>query len=244
MSKIRWERPHKASVLPFKPGFYASASPSSDTLELSIMGDIGNTGYGGGITADSIKRAIDNAPSSVTHCSLVINSVGGCAVEGIACFGVLRDSGLHVSAKVLGIAASAASVVMCAASDIRLSLGSLVMVHNAWGVCQGFATDMKKQAEVLQTISGSMAKIYADRTGLSIAECQKLQDEETWMSSPEAMQLGFCDGLCCDDDTGNTDDDDDDSDDDNKKEEEAFAMARQSPLLSFYARVPDRLRKR
>ncbi len=95
------------------------------------------------------------------------------------------------------------------------------MIHNPWTVSLGDAREMRKTAEVLDKIGGSLVGIYAARTGESREEIQRLMDEESWFDATEAEEIGFADA---------TED----------RETEAPAAFD----LSVFSRVPDRLAAR
>ncbi len=52
--------------------------------------------------------------------------------EGTAIYNLLREYEGHVTVKVLGIAASAASIIAMAGDDIQIGRGAFLMIHNCW----------------------------------------------------------------------------------------------------------------
>lgn len=69
-----------------------------------------------------------------------INSPGGDMFEGLAIYNLLREYQGKVTVKVLGIAASAASVIAMAGDDIQIGRGAFLMIHNCWVVAMGSHT--------------------------------------------------------------------------------------------------------
>ena len=120
-----------------------------------------------------------------------INSPGGVAHEGIAVYNLLKP--YEPSVEVLGLAASAASVIAMAGKTIHVAKGAELMIHDAWGIALGNAETMAKMSADLEHVSESLALIYAERTGKEPEEMRALMKAETWMRDAEAIALGFAD---------------------------------------------------
>jgi len=75
--------------------------------------------------------------------------------------------------------------------------GTMLMIHNPWSMVGGTSDDMRKEAEVLDTIAGEMAKLYADASGgkLSAKDAEKLMDAETWLTAEQAVEIGLADAI-------------------------------------------------
>jgi ATP-dependent protease ClpP protease subunit len=122
-----------------------------------------------------------------------INSPGGDMFEGIAIYNLLRAHPAKVTVEVLGWAASAASIIAMAGDNIRMGLGSFMMVHNAWGMVVGNRHDMRDAADLFDGFDAAIADIYEARTGMKRADIEKLMDAETFMGPSEAVKNGFAD---------------------------------------------------
>lgn len=148
---------------------------------------------GGGITAKKVAsqlRAIGDRPVEVQ-----INSPGGDMFEGIAIYNVLREHPQPITIKVMGMAASAASIITMAADRIEIGAASFLMIHNCWVVAVGNRHDMAETAEWLAPFDQAMVDLYAARTGQKAAEIAKWMDAETFMSGSQAIDRGFADAL-------------------------------------------------
>src|SRR5258707_1945466 len=137
------------------------AQAKAGELELYVYDVIGADMFGEGITAASFTSAITDA-GDISKITVRVNSPGGDAFEGLAIFNVLRGVGKPVNVLVDGLAASAASIVAMAGDTITMGEGSLMMIHNALCIAFGNAADMRKSADVLDTVSGSIADVYAN----------------------------------------------------------------------------------
>ena len=124
--------------------------------------------------------------------TIEINSVGGLCIPGFAIANSIKNSQAHVVAHVTGLAASMASVVMCACDEIQLEEGGFVMMHNPWSWAEGDADELRKEAEVLDTMkAGIMAFYRAKFPGKSDEEISGLMDAETWMTGMDALRAGL-----------------------------------------------------
>jgi membrane-bound ClpP family serine protease len=113
--------------------------------------------------------------------------------EGIAIYNLLRDHPAKVTVEVMGWAASAGSIIAMAGDEIRMGLGTFMMVHNAWGVVVGNRHDMRDGADLFDGFDSAIADIYEARTGMDRAAIVKLMDAETFMGPSEAVANGFAD---------------------------------------------------
>jgi ATP-dependent Clp protease, protease subunit len=148
---------------------------------------------GGGVTAKKVAaqlRAIGDRPVEVQ-----INSPGGDMFEGLAVYNVLREHSQEVTIKVMGMAASAASIIAMAGDRVEIGAASFLMIHNCWVVAAGNRHDMAEVAAYLAPFDQAMADVYAARSGRDAAEVAKWMDAETWLSGSLAIERGFADAL-------------------------------------------------
>jgi len=152
---------------------------------------------GGGITAKKVAaqlRAIGDRPAEVQ-----INSPGGDMFEGIAIYNVLREHPQQITIKVMGMAASAASIIAMAGDQIEIGAASFMMIHNCWVLAVGNRHDMAETAGWLEPFDRAMADVYAARTGQDRAAVEGWMDAETYMSGSTAVERGFADALLASD---------------------------------------------
>ena len=125
---------------------------------------------------------------------IYINSGGGAVFAGNEIYSAIRAYKGRVKIHVTGLAASAASVIMCAAeSDI--SPTAMVMIHNVSSYAEGNYMDFQHESEVLRTASRALCAAYVEKTGKSEEEMQKLMDKEKWFTAQEAVDMGLCDEI-------------------------------------------------
>ncbi|WJJ94004.1 head maturation protease, ClpP-related [Neopusillimonas aromaticivorans] len=160
---------------------------------ISVYDAIGESWDGSGVTAKRIGAALRSiGPKDVT---VNINSPGGDFFEGVAIYNLLREHPAKVTVRVMGLAASAASVIAMAGDEILMGDGSFIMIHNAWAVAIGNRHDMLAASEQLAPFDAAMADVYAARTGMSAKDTAAMMDKETWIGARQAVEDGFATGM-------------------------------------------------
>jgi ATP-dependent Clp protease protease subunit len=124
-----------------------------------------------------------------------INSPGGDCVAASQIYSMLMDYKGNITVKIDGIAASAASVIAMAGTEVLMAPTALMMVHNPLTVVIGDSEEMQKAIDMLGEVKESIINAYEIKTGLSRAKLSHLMDAESWLSAHKAIELGFADGL-------------------------------------------------
>lgn len=128
---------------------------------------------------------------------LHLNSPGGSVFDGLAIMAALRDHKAKVTAKVDGMAASAASFILQAADVRQISRNAQVMIHDAKAYAGGNAAQMRKAADLLDRISNEIADIYAVRSGQGTVESWRaiMVAGDEWYNGNEALEAGLVDAV-------------------------------------------------
>jgi len=132
----------------------------SDEAEVMLYDEVGGW-YGA--TADQFIADLRGV--TAPNLRVRINSPGGSVFEGIAIANALRSHPANVTCQVDGIAASIASVIAMAGDRVEMAPNTMVMIHEASGLCMGNAADMAEMEELLDLISDNIADAYAARAG-------------------------------------------------------------------------------
>lgn len=169
-----------------------SAADDADNT-VSILDPIGEDWFGDGVTAKRISAALRNIGKKDVVVS--INSPGGDYFEGLAIYNLLREHPAKVTVKIVGIAASAASVIAMAADEVQIARAGFIMIHNTWVVAKGDRHALRDVADWLEPFDVTATDIYAARTGLHENEIGRMLDRETWIGGAEAVEKGFADSL-------------------------------------------------
>ncbi|MGU7882119.1 head maturation protease, ClpP-related [Burkholderia sp. AW50-3] len=180
------------------------AATGDDVGGITINGAIGETWDGAGVTSNRIAGALRTIGAGVPVV-VNLNSPGGDFFEGVAIYNLLRQHDAEVTVNVMGLAASAASVIAMAGDKILMGDGAFLMIHNAWSVAVGNRHDFIAAAETLAPFDDAMASLYAKRSGMSKAEAAALMDKETWISADQAVKNGMATGLLDDTETSKGD---------------------------------------
>lgn len=167
---------------------------ASDRPTISIFGYIGDDGEGGGITTARIAGALRSVAGKPI--TVEINSPGGNYFEGVAAYNLLRRHDAHVRVEVVGIAASAASVIAMAGDEIVIAPNAEIMIHEARGLFYGTKSEMRGAWETLAHIDTAMCETYSARSGRPVAEFEAMiAGQDVFLRGQEAIDAGLADGL-------------------------------------------------
>jgi ATP-dependent protease ClpP protease subunit len=162
--------------------------PKGATNELMLYGVIGD--YWSYLDAQSVIERV-KAMGDVAEIVVRINSGGGYLFEGLAIFNYLANHPARIIVRVDGLAASMASVIAMAGDVISIPENAFLMIHNPWNIVAGNADDLRREADLLDQMKGSLVSIYAEVTGIEREEIARMMDEETWLNGVQALELGF-----------------------------------------------------
>ena len=128
--------------------------------------------------------------------SLYINSPGGSVTAGLAILDTMNHIKPDVSTMCVGLAASAASVILSAgAKGKRFALpNSEIMIHQPWAEgLGGQATDIEIRAKHIIKTREILNKILSKNTGKALEQIEKDVDRDFFMSADEAKKYGILD---------------------------------------------------
>ena len=165
-----------------------SNAADPDEAEVMLYDEIGGW-YGA--TADQFIADLRGVSSP--NLRVRINSPGGSVFEGIAIANALRSHPGNVIIQVDSVAASIASVIAMAGDRIEMAPNSMLMIHEASGVCLGNAADMEEMAQLLALISDNIADAYAAKAGGTRDQWREAMRAETWYLPDSAVTAGLAD---------------------------------------------------
>lgn len=178
----------------WNPGIRAAVGDGAGESSISIFDVIGYDWWTGeGVTAKAVAAALRALGGGDVVVN--INSPGGDYFEGLAIYNLLREHKGRVTVRILGIAASAASVIAMAGDEVQIARAGFLMIHNAWVCACGDKNQLRETADWLAPFDATAADIYAVRTGLSTADLAVMLDKETWIGGAEAVEKGFAEAL-------------------------------------------------
>jgi ATP-dependent protease ClpP protease subunit len=176
----------------------------SDDNSISVFDVIGADWYGDGVTASRIAAALRSIGGA--DVTVNINSPGGDMFEGLAIYNLLREYEGKVTVKVLGLAASAASIIAMAGDEVQIGRGAFLMIHNCWVYAMGNRHDLQQIAADMVPFDKAMNDIYSARTGLDADTIYAMMDAETYIGGSDAVEKGFADRLLSADEIADGDD--------------------------------------
>tara|TARA_B100001115_G_C15800294_1_gene395709 strand:+ start:37 stop:639 length:603 start_codon:yes stop_codon:yes gene_type:complete len=129
--------------------------------------------------------------------SLYINSPGGVVSAGLAIYDTMQFIKPDVSTLCLGMAASAASLLLTAgAKGKRRALpNATVMIHQVLGGYQGQNADIQIHAQETLRVSSVVNDVLARHTGQPISVIEKDTDRDNFMTAEQAIEYGLIDEI-------------------------------------------------
>lgn len=188
------------------PKFWNMASVSDSEGEITLYGDVvsqqpvdwwtGEPEPGLYITPEGFMEDLA-AVKDKSKITVKLNSCGGDLYTGIAIHNALKALSGEVNVVVEGIAASAASVIMCAGDTVTVYPGSLIMIHGVSVMLWDYMNiqDMKQLMKGMDASERAVAEIYNAKTGIDTDTLRGMMTKETWFTGREALEKGFADAL-------------------------------------------------
>lgn len=172
--------------------YYAPAASAGETATIQIFDQIGEDWFGGGGLSgkqfSDVLNEVGNGPLLVE-----INSPGGNVWDGLSIYNQLRGRRAPVTTRVVGIAASIASIIALAGDKVEMADAALMMIHDPSGMASGTSEDMRKMADALDQHAEVLVGVYAKKTGKSPESIRAAMKAETWFTTPEAIAFGLVD---------------------------------------------------
>lgn len=141
---------------------------------------------------------------TTSNLELLINSYGGSVTSAMAMSAMIKRHEGDTVSTVVGIAASAATIVALSCDFVQMDRDALFMIHNAWTWAAGEAAELRKTADLLDKMSNQIQNIYVakilskhheedkDETNEKV---KSLMANESWLTADEALELGLIDAI-------------------------------------------------
>ncbi|CYU88267.1 Clp protease ClpP [Streptococcus suis] len=134
-------------------------------------------------------------PDNGEDIEIHINSGGGSVFAGSEIFTALKSYSGKKVVKIVGLAASAASVIAMAGDVIEMSPTAQMMIHNVSSFASGDHTALRKEADVIEAMNQSIANAYIIKSGKSMDELLDLMGDTTWFTAQKAVSFGLADSV-------------------------------------------------
>lgn len=171
-----------------KTWFTITDKASEAAAEIDIFDEIGLWG----VTPKDFAAALKAVPTD-RNISLRINSPGGSVFDGFAIYNLIAERREKVVTNVIGLAGSMASIVMLAGKRVIAAENATIMIHNPMAMAWGESDEMRKMADLLDKLRGTLVNTYANKTGKKDEEIIEAMNATTWFTAKEAKDWGLVD---------------------------------------------------
>lgn len=169
---------------------YYSLVTENNEASIDIYGDITSWEWlESDVSSYTLAKEIEGLDVDVIN--VYINSYGGEVAEGLAIYNQLKRHKAKIKTYDDGFACSAASVIFMAGDERIMANSSLLMIHNVWMYTAGNANQLRKQADVLDTITQASINAYMNCVNITEDELKEMLDNETWIAPADALEMGF-----------------------------------------------------
>jgi ATP-dependent protease ClpP protease subunit len=177
--------------------FWNFINNGGDSAELQLFGTISSEEDWWSDDCVTYRNFINelNGLGNKKNINVLIQSSGGDVFAANAIYNALVANSATITATVIGLCASAATIILQAASTRRIAKNGVVMAHNPSVTLRGSyqSEDLIKLAEVTDKVKESIMSVYRDRLGKTDKEIEDLMNAESWFVGQEAVDNGFCD---------------------------------------------------
>ena len=176
-----------------------------EEAELVLYGEIANSSwYEDDVTPKQFAE--DLKALGGKDLKLRINSPGGDVFAAQAIYNQLKSYTGNITACIDGMAASAATIITCAADKVVMPSNGIFMIHNPMCIVMGYmdVPKLKKMTDRLTVVKQTIVNVYMKKCkNVSESKLNKLMDAETWMNADEALDYGFVDEVDADEQVNN-----------------------------------------
>jgi ATP-dependent Clp protease protease subunit len=167
---------------------------------VDIYGEISSVEFWGDEATPSQFIEDLNNLGAVSEIEIFIFSNGGDPFAALAMYSEIKRRSEKVSVYIVGIAASAATLITCAGDPVYIDETAMMMVHNPGQLlCFAMlnAQEARELADELDQIREPMITAYSKKSSKSREEIIALMDGEnkkgTWLTASQAIEFGLAD---------------------------------------------------
>lgn len=128
-----------------------------------------------------------------TEAEFVLKSAGGNVDEGDAIYNFIQNLEIPTTAIIEKAYSITAKIARACDTKIVLEGENRVMIHFAWAKVEGKAEKLEMMASILREKEDEFASFYSAELDVDNDTIRALLDNETMLSSKEAVELGFAD---------------------------------------------------
>lgn len=161
-----------------------------------------------GTTANQVKNFLEQHKNQ--EVTIAVSSPGGYIDDGLAIMEYIKAHG-KCNMVIIGMTASAATILCMKAKSVRIARGSMMLIHNSSQMLDVWTSANKEkideiikafqhEREQLDTIDKCLADIYSMKNGKTIEENLEMMSKEKWLTAKDALDFGLVDSILDDDD--------------------------------------------
>lgn len=169
--------------------WYSIQAKGGDVADVLIYDEIGAWGTSAKMFAEDFNGI------KAKTINLRLNTPGGDVFDGLAIYNTIKNHPSQVVVHIDGLAASMGSIIALAGDEVRIAKNGYMMIHNPWTIAAGDSGDLRKQADMMDKLTGTMAQTYAEATGKTPEEMKQYMSDETWFDASEALAMGLVDSI-------------------------------------------------
>ncbi len=171
-------------------------SPDTKSVDLLIYGAIPSfdeDSWKMKNSAESFVKEFRALEKDYDRINIHINSPGGSLYHAFPIFNAIVNSKKDIHTYNDGLAASAGGLLLLAGKKVHSAKNGILMIHNSQGWAYGSAENMRSVASTLDTYDNAIAKLFAERTGMTEAEVKEkyLNYKDHWLDAEQAKKAGF-----------------------------------------------------
>lgn len=161
---------------------------------LLLYGEVGDWSE---VSAREVVTRLLELTSTYNKIDIRINSGGGEVYCGLAIYEALRNSTADLTIYIDGIAASMAAIIALCGKPLYMSPYARLMLHNVSGGSWGNSKELRRVAEEMEQLQGTLAKMIAGRLGKTPEEIEAtyFDGEDHWLTAQECLAMGLIDGI-------------------------------------------------
>ena len=174
--------------------FFNAVATGNGHVSIMLYGPIGGDA---GINPERIVSELAYLSQEYPNIDVHINSMGGEVFAGIAIYNALKECPSNVNIYVDGLAASIAGIIALCGKPLNMSRYSRLMLHSVSGSCKGGVEDMRKCADLIDGLEGTLADMISKKCQMSpdYVKATYFDGKDHWFTAEEALQMRLCDNI-------------------------------------------------
>ncbi len=184
----------EGNAQPYQP-FWTIRNAEGDSGEIQVEfdGPISEFSWWGDEVTPALFKDELYSKGKGNPVTVMVNSPGGEVIAASVIRTILQEYPGKVTADIIGLAASAATIVVTGADHIRMRESALFMIHDPSAIAYGTIDEIKQTLAILNTVKDTIVSTYQTKTGMDPEKLARMMSNETWMTAQEAKDLGFVD---------------------------------------------------